>query len=129
MLILTYSLFSVIYKACFCHCLRTPFVFKFVTTILVLTCSIHLSNGCAGNRCLLVALLAGEHAVIAGSVAVYIFLMSDGLLAFFPAKVQEPDDNNEPVNVVGDDGAVCGAVLPAEQGVEDTPTAVAVIAG
>ena len=32
------------------------------------------------------------------------------------------DDDKKPVAVVGDDGAICGRVLPSQQGVEDIPT-------
>lgn len=51
----------------------------------------------------------------------------DGFSALLPAKVCETDDNSDPVEVIGDDGAICRAVLPAKKRVEDTPTALAVI--
>ena len=47
-------------------------------------------------------------------------------LCLFEAEEEEADDHGEPVHVVADDGAVGGAVLPAEDRVEDAPAAAAV---
>ena len=48
------------------------------------------------------------------------------LPAFLPAQVQEACNDGDPVEVVRDDGAIGGAVLPAEERVEDSPAAGAV---
>ncbi len=45
---------------------------------------------------------------------------------FLVTHEQEAADDGNPVDVVGDDGTVGGAVLPAEDGVEDTPAATTV---
>ena len=42
------------------------------------------------------------------------------------AEGEEADDDHEPIEVVGENGADCGGVLPAENGVEDAPAAAAV---
>lgn len=42
---------------------------------------------------------------------------------------QKCGNDKDPVDVVGDDGAVGGCVVPAEDGVEDTPAAAAVELG
>lgn len=35
---------------------------------------------------------------------------------------QEDDDYNEPEDIVRNDGSVCGRILPAEDGVKDSPS-------
>lgn len=47
-------------------------------------------------------------------------------LRLLEAHNHEADDDGDPVAVVGDDGAVGGRVLPAEDRVEDAPSAAAV---
>lgn len=47
-------------------------------------------------------------------------------LHFSVAHEEETDDDNDPVDVVRNDGSVRGRVLPAEDGVEDTPAAASV---
>lgn len=42
---------------------------------------------------------------------------------------EEATDDSDPVDVVGNDGAVRGRVVPAKNGVEDAPAAAAVELG
>jgi hypothetical protein len=39
------------------------------------------------------------------------------------AHSEESNDDRKPVNIVGNDGAICCRVRPAEQGIEDAPSA------
>jgi hypothetical protein len=52
--------------------------------------------------------------------------IGNDLPAFLPAKVQEASDDGDPVEIVRDDGAIGGAILPPEERVEDAPAAGAI---
>lgn len=51
------------------------------------------------------------------------------LLALLLSKVRKACDDGNPVQIIRDDGAVSGTVLPPEERVEDAPTTRAVLKG
>lgn len=50
-------------------------------------------------------------------------------LDFLEPHQNETGDNEDPVDIVCDDGAVCASVVPAQNGVEDTPASSSVELG
>lgn len=71
-----------------------------------------------------------QFSVAAGRLAqILLRSIRDNLLAFLPGQVHKACDNGDPVQVIRDDGAVCGTVLPAEERVEDAPTAGTILKG
>lgn len=67
-------------------------------------------------------LVRGNFAFFAGCLACDLSRVGEAGFALFPAQEEEADDDDDPVYVVGNDRAIGRAVLPAEQGVEDSPT-------
>jgi hypothetical protein len=85
-----------------------------------------LSDSCTNHDTFSTCLLSSELVVRAECLAGFVS-SSDGLLAFFPAKEKEASDNHDPVEVVCNDGSICRAILPSEERVENTPTAITVL--
>ena len=74
-------------------------------------------------------LLSRNFCVAARCLAQILWRIRDNLLAFLPSHVHETCNDGDPVQIIRDDRAVCGTVLPAEKRIEDTPTARAVFKG
>jgi hypothetical protein len=90
---------------------------------------LYFPNSSPDQTTLLARLLACVVLLLAGRVAGDILNRARSLLALLPAQEQEAGDDNDPVEIVRDDRAVRRAVLPAEERVEDTPSAVTVFEG
>lgn len=71
-------------------------------------------------------LLPRNFSVAAICLAHFFCRIGNDLPTFLPAQVQEASDDGDPVEIVRDDGAIGGAVLPPEERVEDAPAARAV---
>jgi hypothetical protein len=87
--------------------------------------SLDLLNGSSNKYAFSVHLLSRN--VLAGRLINDLLEDARYFLLLPPAQEQETENDSDPVQVVGNDGAVRRAVLPSEKRVEDAPAAVAVL--
>jgi hypothetical protein len=89
--------------------------------------SLNFPDGCLDVGASDTGLLACELFVIAGRfTGSFVADSVDCLLALLPAQEQETSNNDDPVQVIRDNRAICRAVLPSKQRIENAPASVSV---